>query len=78
VQQPGARTDEAPAQEQPAAGKLRQHQRGGGGGEAGCLLILKGGRKMHVGGEAIILIKRQMTALEIDLKHRDIKKPLTL
>lgn len=26
----------------------------------------------------MILIKRQMTALEVDLKHRDIKKPLTL
>lgn len=28
-------------------------------------------------GEAIILIKRQMTALKIELEHRDIKKLLT-
>lgn len=42
------------------------------------MLIVKGGRKTHVGGEAIIVIKRQMTALKIDLKRRDIKKLLTL
>lgn len=29
-------------------------------------------------GEAIILIKRQTSALKIDLKHGDIKKPLTV
>lgn len=42
-------------------------------GEAGWLFAdFKRGRrgKMHVGGEAIILIKRQKTALKIDLKQR--------
>lgn len=64
----------APAQEQPAVGKRIQHWGTGGGGS--CRLEKQEGNAC--GGEAMILIKRQTSALKIDLKRGDIKKPLTL
>lgn len=48
----------------------------GDGGGGSCRLEKQEGNAC--GGEAMILIKRQTSALKIDLKRGDIKKPLTL
>lgn len=59
-----------------AASSWEAHPALGDGGGGSCRLEKQEGNAC--GGEAMILIKRQTSALKIDLKRGDIKKPLTL